>query len=163
MAREQPPRKPDPVAYAFPGTDFRFWSTDPKADNLNPEKLIPVYGPEALAAVRKEERDLWSARFEALLEEGRAWRDMYVRAADYAGRSWARFGRLERRLQRLRFHMIDIGDVANLQRPETRLLAHAPFLERLRTQGRERGTAWLASHLPAVGRQASIDVRTCFG
>lgn len=88
---------------------------------------------------------------------------MFVRAAEFARPAWAHLGRLERRLRRMRFHMIDSGDIANLQRPETRLLAHAPFLARLREQGRERGAAWIAAHLPAVGRHASLDVAACFG
>ena len=33
-------------------------------------------------------------------------------------------GRLERRLQKMRFHMIDSSQLASLQRTETKLLAH---------------------------------------
>jgi NTE family protein len=88
---------------------------------------------------------------------------MFVRAAQFAEPRWGPLGRLERRLRALRFHMIDTGDVADLQRPETRLLAHGPFLQRLCEQGRERAAAWVAEHLDAVGRRGSLDVARQFG
>lgn len=49
------------------------------------------------------------------------------------------------------------------KRPETRLLAHIRFLARLREQGNERGAAFLAAHLPAVGHRATLDIAAQFG
>ena len=57
-------------------------------------------------------------------------------------------GRLERRLHQMRFHMIDSSQLASLQRTDTKLLAHGPFLELLRGQGRERASAWLVGPFP---------------
>jgi NTE family protein len=71
-------------------------------------------------------------------------------------------GRLERRQQKMRFHMIDSSHLASLQRTETKLLAHPPFLERLREQGRARAATWLAEHFDSVGRQSTIDVKKYF-
>ena len=71
-------------------------------------------------------------------------------------------GRLERRLQKMRFHMIDSSHLASLQRTETKLLAHPPFLERLREQGRDRASAWLAEHFEGVGRRSTVDVKKWF-
>jgi NTE family protein len=59
---------------------------------------------------------------------------MFSQAVDYASPGFLTMGRLERRLQKMRFHMIDSSQLASLQRTDTKLLAHPPFLERLREQ-----------------------------
>jgi NTE family protein len=88
---------------------------------------------------------------------------MFSRAADYSGASWWNRGSLERRLLAMRFHMIDSNQVESLQRSETKLIAYAPFLQLLHTQGRERGTQWLNAHWDGVGRRATVDVKRLFG
>lgn len=72
--------------------------------------------------------------------------------------SWWPFGRLERRLRRLRTHRIDAHeDLAELP-GETRLIAHLPFLERLRDLGRARAAQWLAMHGASLGRRSSANL-----
>jgi NTE family protein len=88
---------------------------------------------------------------------------MLSHAIDLAGPSFLMLGRLERHLRRMRFHMIDSSGLASLQRTETKVLAHGPFLELLRGQGRERGTAWLAEHADRVGQRSTIDLKEWFG
>lgn len=88
---------------------------------------------------------------------------MFVGAARHARESRLTRGRLERRLLRMRFHMIDATGVPSLQRTGTKLLAYGPFLERLRQQGRERAMAWLAAHGGDVGQRATLDVEGLFG
>jgi len=87
---------------------------------------------------------------------------MFSRALRYASPRFITMGRLERRLQKLRFHMIDSSQVASLQRTDTKALAHPPFLERLREQGSARATAWLAEHFDGVGRRSTVDVQAWF-
>ncbi len=87
---------------------------------------------------------------------------MFALATAFASPSFLSFGRLERRLRQMRFHMIDSGDVPDLQRTETQVLAYAPFLERLRDAGRERATAWLDEHAADVGRRGSLDLQRWF-
>lgn len=88
----------------------------------------------------------------------------FVRAARLAGEGPGWFeGRLERRLRRTRFHMIDSSQLASLERTDTKLLAHGPFLELLREQGRERAQAWLDEHLGGVGRRSTVDIERWFG
>jgi NTE family protein len=70
---------------------------------------------------------------------------------------------LERRLREMRFHMIDSQDLASMQRTETKLIAHAPFLKLLCDQGRARAQAWLLENAGAVGRRATVDLDGCFG
>jgi NTE family protein len=47
--------------------------------------------------------------------------------------------------------------------PDSRLIAHRPFLEHLRDAGRARALAWLADHGRAVGRHSSADLHALFG
>jgi NTE family protein len=87
---------------------------------------------------------------------------MFAHAAEFSGAALLPLGRLERRLRKMRFHMIDASELASLQRAETRLLAHGPFLELLRAQGRERAAGWLRDHFDGVGRRSTIDVKEWF-
>jgi NTE family protein len=88
---------------------------------------------------------------------------MFVHATEYASRSWLPLGRLERRLRSTRFHMVDSAAHASLQRSDTKLLAHGPFLDRLRDQGRSCGQTWIEQHGDQVGRKATVDLGHWFG
>jgi NTE family protein len=80
-----------------------------------------------------------------------------------ARRSWLPVGALERRLARMRFHLVDAQDPLAALAPETRLIAHLPFLEHLRDRGRERAGAWLREHGAALGHRSSVDLARTFG
>ena len=88
---------------------------------------------------------------------------MFSRATEVAESRWWSRGRLEQRLLDMRFHMIDSNQVESLQRSDTKLIAYEPFLQLLRTQGRERGTLWLDAHWNALGRRSTLDVKHLFG
>ena len=79
-----------------------------------------------------------------------------------ARRSWLPLGALERRLRRTRFHLIDAHDQLGALPPETRLIAHLPFLQHLRERGRERAQSWLDLHGAALGRRSSVDLARTF-
>lgn len=72
------------------------------------------------------------------------------------------FGRLERRLARLRTHLIDAHDDLGTLSAESRLIAHLPFLERLRDLGRARAQRWLGEHGTSVGHRASVELAARF-
>jgi NTE family protein len=74
---------------------------------------------------------------------------------------WKR-GSLERRLQAMRFHMIDSSQLQSLQSSDTKLLAHGPFLDLLHLQGHNCATAWLAKNADKVGDQSAIDLEKYF-
>ena len=88
---------------------------------------------------------------------------MFVNATQFASGGWPALGRLERRLRGTRFHMVDSAAQASLQRTDTKMLAHGPFLERLRDQGRACGLAWIEQHGDQVGRSATVDLQKWFG
>jgi NTE family protein len=88
---------------------------------------------------------------------------MFALASDFSSPAFLTMGRLERRLQRMRFHMIDSSHLASLERSDTKLLAYSPFLDALRDQGQERAQAWLLQHAAELGRRSTIDVKENFG
>ena len=94
---------------------------------------------------------------------------MFAQAIALASPGLLASGRLERRLRAMRFHLVDADadadadGLASLQRSDTRMLAHGPFLRVLFAQGRERGQAWLSAHFDGVGRRSTVDVARWFG
>lgn len=91
--------------------------------------------------------------------EVRAW----LQACAGLSGGWWPLPRRARRMLRTRLHMVDAGEVDHLYRTDTKLLAHAPFLEELRDQGRACAQAWLRSNVHSVGRRSSIDAAALFG
>jgi NTE family protein len=86
-----------------------------------------------------------------------------ARATEFSDLSSDTSGTLESKLRAMRVHMIDVCDLASLERSETKALPHAPFLEILCDQGRERAASWLDEHADHVGKRSSVDVQKCFG
>ncbi len=72
------------------------------------------------------------------------------------------FGLLERRLLKLRTHLIDSEQTLSRLTQESRLIAHRPFLESLRDAGRDRARRWLATAAAQVGRRSSVDLAGLF-
>jgi NTE family protein len=87
---------------------------------------------------------------------------LLAQACAEARASWWPYGRLERRLRRLRTHLIDAHDELGGLPGETRLIAHLPFLETLRDLGRERAQRWLAEAGGQVGQRGSVDLAQLF-
>jgi NTE family protein len=87
----------------------------------------------------------------------------FARAVEFSDLPPETSGKLESKLRSMRVHMIDVCDLASLERTETKALAHAPFLEMLCGQGRERAQNWLETHADDVGQRSSVDVQKWFG
>jgi NTE family protein len=79
-------------------------------------------------------------------------------SAEACASPWPFLGRLERRLRRLRMHLIDAHEELGGLPGETRLIAHLPFLETLRDLGRARAERWLVEGGALVGRRSSADL-----
>jgi NTE family protein len=82
--------------------------------------------------------------------------------ADARGAWWPRAAH-DRRLARLRWHLLDADDTLAGLPGETRLLPDCAFVERLRDAGRERVDSWWTEHGNALGRRSSLDVQAAFG
>ncbi len=79
--------------------------------------------------------------------------------AQARGRWWPRSG-LERRVANARWHLVDGAPTLAALRGETRLIAHLPFLQRLRTAGRAAAMDWLAQGAACVGRRSGVTLQT---
>lgn len=88
---------------------------------------------------------------------------MFTHSTQFSAASRFGHGRLEQRLLDMRFHMIDTSQLESLDRSDSKLLPHGPFLQQLNEQGRERAALWLQDHAAALGRRSSIDLQALFG
>lgn len=82
--------------------------------------------------------------------------------ADATKQPWPRFG-TDRRLARLRWHLIDADSTLAELPSNTRLVPEWAFLQRLRDAGRERVARWIEDSPSALGRRSSIDPLRVFG
>lgn len=73
---------------------------------------------------------------------------------------WPFVGKLEKQLRRMRWHVMDGGEVTGELHPESRMIAYVPFLESLRDAGREYAESWLGETGALVGRTSTADLRT---
>lgn len=95
----------------------------------------------------------------AFLREMRAIAD----ATDRYGRGLLTLGQLERRLRRMKFHLIAAEDLLGALSHSSKLNTQTAFLERLRDAGRETAEAWLSENFDKVGRRSSVDITALFG
>jgi NTE family protein len=73
---------------------------------------------------------------------------------------WWRGGGIERRLARLRWHLIDADGAVGALPSHTRLLPDRDFLLQLRDQGRETALQWWQGG--TFGRRSSVDMLRSF-
>ncbi len=82
--------------------------------------------------------------------------------ADALARPWPRFG-TDRRLARLRWHLMDADSTLAELPSQTRLVPDWAFLQRLRDAGRERVAQWFEDSGSALGARSSVDPLAVFG
>lgn len=85
--------------------------------------------------------------------------DLLAAVQSDAGTRWWPGGGVAARIARARWHLVDGGPVLSMLRGETRLIAHLPFLERLRDAGRAAATQWLRGPSHCVGRRGGVDLQ----
>ncbi len=71
---------------------------------------------------------------------------------------WPARGHHERMIAGARWHLVDGAAALASLRGETRLIAHAPFLEHLRDLGRSHALTWIDQHGDKVGQRSSVDL-----
>jgi len=87
---------------------------------------------------------------------------MFAHARAYASESLFALGRLERRLARVNFHVIDAEAQMHQLKTETKLAANMRFFDMLKNLGRERGKLWLQSHYGQIGKCSTVDLEALF-
>jgi NTE family protein len=75
---------------------------------------------------------------------------------------WLPVGRLERRIEQLRFHAITADALLGELPPGSKLAVNLPFFERLRDSGREHAQLWLDEHRGNIGERATLDLGKVF-
>lgn len=73
---------------------------------------------------------------------------------------WPFVGPLEKRLRRMRWHVIPGHEVTGELNPQSRMIAYAPFLESLHNAGRSYADDWLAHTGAVIGRSTSANLAT---
>lgn len=119
--------------------------------------LAPVALPEDAAGIATRVLDI---AFNAAFLREAGWLAELQAGARTHG--WWR-SRSERRLARLRWHLIDADDALAALPADTRLVPEWEFLQRLRELGRDRVAQWWAQHAPALGQRSSVDALRVFG
>jgi NTE family protein len=71
-------------------------------------------------------------------------------------------GRLERRIAKVNFHVVEAQELMNELKAETKFAANMRFFEMLRDQGRLRAQAWLESNYALIGKRSSVDLSQLF-
>ena len=118
--------------------------------------LVRGTTPRTLAEIEERIEELsFSATFMREMQT-------FARAAEFSSPTFVARGRLERKLQTVRFHIIEGGHFTSLQRGETKLLAHGPFLELLHEQGLGCAMGWLATHSESIGQRSTVDIQQWF-
>lgn len=73
---------------------------------------------------------------------------------------WPFVGSLEKRLRRMRWHVIHGAEVTGELNPESRMIAYGPFLDSLLEAGRSYADDWLAETAAVIGRSTSANLAT---
>lgn len=129
---------------------------DGKADDLMLVLLAPPAAtqgaPRSVDEIRQRAQELaFTAPLMRELQWLADWRDGPALSA------WSASAR-ERRLRRQRLHLVDGRPTLALLAGETRLIAHLPFLEHLRSLGQAAAESWWQQHGEHVGRRSSLDL-----
>ena len=75
-----------------------------------------------------------------------------------ARRSLVAFGKLERRLRQLHIHSIASHELMGQLSVLSRLNTHAPFLQALRSEGRQQTSRWLDENFRHIGTRSSFSL-----
>jgi NTE family protein len=130
----------------------------------SPEILLVLLSPSQLGDKPQSAREIRARAVDIAFNNAfRREMAMIQQAREFAGNSLLPLGRLERRLQRLRFHLIDAEHHMASLPYTSKLAAHLPFFETLRDMGRARARRWLRTNRVALGRKASLDPASVFG
>ena len=87
---------------------------------------------------------------------------MIAQATEQSGQALFPLGRLERRLRRMNFHLIEAEALVSQLAADSKLNAHLPFITMLHDLGRAQADLWLQNHFSSIGNQSSVDLAGLF-
>jgi NTE family protein len=87
---------------------------------------------------------------------------MFAYLRERVAESSTRASRLEGRLLRTNFHVIEAGSALRELASESKLIASRQFVEHLKDLGRDQTRAWLRRHFAQVGNRSTVDLAKLF-
>ena len=121
--------------------------------------LTPLHYAETPASAQDIKGRLRELAFNAtFLREMR----MFAHLRTLVSTSLFPLGRMERRLNRARFHVINAESLMSELHAESKLSVNLPFFKRLFDNGQAQAEAWLSEHHGAIGQQSTVDLKGLF-
>jgi len=121
--------------------------------------LTPLHYAETPASAQDIKGRLRELAFNAtFLREMR----MFAHLRTLVSTSLFPLGRMERRLNRARFHAISAESLMSELHAESKLTVSLPFFKRLFDNGQAHAKAWLSEHHGAIGQQSTVDLEGLF-
>jgi NTE family protein len=87
---------------------------------------------------------------------------MIVQATEHSEQALFPWGRLERRLRQMNFHVIEAEALMSLLAMDSKLNAHLSFITMLRDQGRVQAEMWLERNFQSIGKRSSVNLTELF-
>jgi NTE family protein len=87
---------------------------------------------------------------------------MIVQATEQSEQALLPWGRLERRLRQMNFHLIQAEALVSQLAIDSKLNAHLPFITMLRDLGRAHADLWVENNFSTIGNRSSVDLAELF-
>jgi len=87
---------------------------------------------------------------------------MIAQAIEQSEQALFPWGRLERRLRQMNFHLIEAEALVSQLAIDSKLNAHLPFITMLHDLGRAQANLWLENDFSSIGNQSSVDLGELF-
>jgi len=87
---------------------------------------------------------------------------MIVQATEQSEQALLPWGRLERRLRQMHFHLIEAEALVRQLAIDSKLNAHRPFITMLHDLGRAHADLWLQNSFSSIGNRSSVDLAELF-
>lgn len=87
---------------------------------------------------------------------------MIAQATEQSEQALLPWGRLERRLRRMNFHVIEAEALMSQLAVDSKLNAHLPFITMLHHQGCMQAEMWLERNFHSIGERSSVDLAELF-
>ena len=87
---------------------------------------------------------------------------MIVQATEQSEQALLPWGRLERRLRQMNFHLIEAEALVRQLAIDSKLNAHRPFITMLHDLGRTHADLWLQNSFSSIGHRSSVDLAELF-
>ena len=129
----------------------------------SPDVIVVLLHPLTRPQTPHTAEDIWNRVSElgfndTVLREMR----MIAQATEQSEQALFPWGRLERRLRQMNFHVIAAEPLMSQLAVDSKLNAHQPFITMLRDQGRVQAEMWLERNFHSIGERSSVNLAELF-